>query len=151
MLKNFIQSLFGGANHADSCASLHLSEQDQSTLKNIDEKIVVGKITSIRPHSNEKMTKVQVTECDLGNGNKEQILCGGTNIAEGMIVPVATINTDLGGGFIIGERDIRGEVSRGMICAKAELGLKDHDEQKGEIWPLPASFSAQMGKPLRSL
>ena len=145
----FIKSLFNRSTTTDD--QLHLSDQDQATLHSIDDKIVVGKILSIRPHSNEKMTKVQVTKCDLGNGKTEQILCGGTNIAEGMIVPVATIDTDLGGGFIIGERDIRGEASRGMICAKAELGLKDHDEKKGEIWPLPSSLEVKLGTKVNQL
>ena len=166
---NFLKGLFGGKSEegttkssgccgGSSCCGgetktvapvdLGISDNDLSKLGLIDERVVVGKIISIRPHKSEKMTKVKVTECDLGNGQTEQILCGGANIAEGQIVPVATIGSDLGGGFVIGEREIRGEVSRGMICARQEIGLTEVETEKGGIWIMPESLESKLGTPV---
>ena len=136
----------GGGNQK---IDLGVSDNDRSTIKTLDEKIIIGKILEIRVHQDPKVTKVKVTQCDLGNGKTEQILCGGSNIAVGQIVPIAQTQTDLGAGFIIGERDIRGEVSKGMICARAELGISLNGEQKGEIWELPANLEKLIGMPLR--
>jgi phenylalanyl-tRNA synthetase beta chain len=163
MIFNFIKSIFKGEPKADtskeccggSCqgkaVDLGISDEDRAALQVVADSVVVGKIKSIRPHSSEKVTKVQVTECDLGNGKVEQILCGGANIAPGQIVPVATLGTDLGEGFVIGERDIRGEVSRGMICARQEIGLTEIEAEKGGIWVLPAQLESKLGLPVNQL
>jgi len=162
MIFNFIKSIFkvgsDKSNEKECCGGCHnhavdlgLSDEDRAKLQVVADSVVVGKIESIRPHSSEKVTKVQVTECDLGNGKTEQILCGGANIAEGQIVPVATLGTDLGGGFIIGERDIRGEVSRGMICARQEIGLTEIEAEKDGIWIMPAALESKLGLPVNQL
>jgi phenylalanyl-tRNA synthetase beta chain len=86
--------------------------------------VVVGKILEIKKHPN--ADKLQLVKVDMG----EQILdivCGAHNINVGDHVPVATVGTDLGGGFVIKEAEIRGEKSFGMLCALDELGLgEDH-------------------------
>ncbi len=166
---NFIKSIFGkekgrsrpatggGCGGHCACAAakapvdLGLNDNDKAVLAGVDERIVVGKIIDIQDHSDPKVTKVKVTQCDLGHGKIEQILCGGSNIAVDMIVPVATVGTDLSGGFVIGERAIRGEMSHGMICAQAELGLSAENEEKGQIWPLPAALGAKLGTPINQL
>ena len=158
----FLKNIFGGGKKSDCCGGdchseapasvdLGLPEADMEALKNVPASVVVGKILSIRAHQSEKVTKVRVTECDLGNGETEQVLCGGANIAEGQVVPVAKLGTDLGGGFIIGERDIRGEVSRGMICARQEIGLTEIEAEKGGIWVLPAELESRLGTPVKDL
>lgn len=130
---------------------LGLEDEDLRKLGLVDEKVVIGKIIKIEPHSDPKVTKVQVTQCDLGEGRIEQVLCGGTNIEVGMIVPVATVGADLGNDFIISERAIRGEMSHGMICAQAELGLSGADETKGSIWALPSILEPVLGAPINQL
>ena len=158
----FLKNLLGGRKQSTCCGGgcqssapasvdLGLPEADMAALKQVPESVVVGKILAIRAHKSEKMTKVRVTECDLGNGEKEQILCGGANIAEGQIVPVAKLGTDLGEGFVIGERDIRGEVSRGMICARQEIGLTEIESEKGGIWVMPAEFESKLGMSVKDL
>ncbi len=124
---------------------LGLSEADQAVLKKADPKIVVGKILEIKPHSDPKITKVRVTQCDIGDGKPTQILCGGTNIEVGQIVPIATIGTKLSEDFTISEREIRGEKSLGMICAKGELGLSGKEQKEGGIWVLPAGLEEKLG------
>lgn len=157
LLKKITEKIFAkkisenNANTQSIAELLSLSIEDITTAKKLDEKIIIGKILKITEHPDPKITKVRVTKCDLGNGETEQILCGGTNIQEGAIVPIATIGSDLGGGFVIGERKIRGEVSRGMICARVELGLSANKETKGEIWLMPKTMEKQIGKKLKDL
>lgn len=157
LIKNITEKFFPTKenNHQKSSENfselLSLATEDINTTKNLDEKIIIGKILKITEHPDPKITKVRITQCDLGNGETEQILCGGTNIQEGAIVPLATIGSDLGEGFIIGERKIRGEVSRGMICARAELGLSPNGETKGEIWLMPNQMEKHKGKKLKDL
>lgn len=162
---SFLKSIFApkttpapkGCGGQCACAAkaepveLGLSDNDKPILAGLDERIVVGKIIDIQAHSNPEITKVKVTQCDLGNGKIEQILCGGTNIAVGLVVPVATVGSDLGGGFVIGERAIRGEMSHGMICARAELGLSAPNEEKGQIWSMPSALEAKLGMPVNQL
>lgn len=152
---NFFKKLFG----MTSCCVvksgslvdevlLNLEGEDKKTIKNLDSRIVVGKILEIKAHSDPKVTKVRITKCDIGGGKTEQVLCGGVNIKEGQIVPIATVGARLAEDFTIGERDIRGEVSRGMICARAELGISLAGEEKGQIWELPESMETLLGTPL---
>ena len=130
---------------------MNLTEEDVAKLDAIDGRVVIGKVLEVTNHPNPEMTKVHVTKTDLGNGKIEQILCGGTNLKPGFVVAVATVGAKLPGDFEIGLRAIRGVESRGMICARAELGLSSAGEKKGEIWPLPAQLEKFVGKPLRDL
>jgi phenylalanyl-tRNA synthetase beta chain len=154
---SFWKKLFGGKKSSccGSCETtsvvLNLPAEEKEILKNCDEKIVIGKILEIEAHPDPKMTKVRVTKTDIGNGVTEQILCGGVNIVVGAIVPVATVGTVLGEDFMIGEREIRGVVSRGMICSRSELNLPQGDEPDHGIWILPAECEAFLGKSLQSL
>jgi len=153
---SFWKKLFGVKKQSccGCCCSggsvLNLPQEEMDILKNCDDKIVVGKILEITTHPDPSMTKVRVTKTDIG-GTVEQILCGGSNIVVGAIVPVATVGTVLGENFVIGEREIRGAVSRGMICSRTELNLLQGDEGDHGIWILPADCEAFLGKQLNSL
>lgn len=95
--------------------------------------VVVGEILSVRKHPN--ADKLQLAEVTIGS-EQLHIVCGAPNIAPGQKVPVATVGTTLPNGMIIEERAVRGEVSRGMLCALDELGLgTDH----AGIFILPAT------------
>lgn len=110
--------------------------------------VVVGHVLSAEPHPN--ADRLRVCRVDLGpelnaDGEPVQIVCGAPNVAAGQRVPVATVGTVLmlppkngkpvpaeAGSdrqpVTIKKGKIRGEVSRGMICAEDELGLGDgHD------------------------
>lgn len=92
------------------------------------EGVVVGHVLTCVQHTN--ADKLKVTTVDLGDGNPPvQIVCGASNVAAGLKVPVATIGTKLydkeGNAFEIKKGKIRGEESHGMICAEDELGLGD--------------------------
>ena len=154
---NFFKKLFGCKTAEKSCSSCCgggaklLSEVDAAILQNVDKKIVVGRIIAIAAHPDESVTKVRVTKTEIAPGVIEQVLCGGVNIEEGAYVPVATVGAKLSEDFEIGERKIRGELSRGMICSRTELGLSKNDEPDHGIWLLGEEFADKLGTPMREI
>ena len=92
--------------------------------------VVVGHVLTCIKHPD--ADRLNITTVDLGDGIPVQIVCGATNVAAGLKVPVATIGTKLfdkdGVEFEIKKGKIRGQESHGMICAEDELGLgTSHD------------------------
>lgn len=153
-----VAAFFGCKKSCGTCCSskkscskkldLGISAADKALLKDLDAKIVVGKIHEITAHPDPKVTKVQVTQTEIAPGKMEQVLCGAKNIAVGQIVAVATVGAKLSEDFVIGARKIRGTESKGMICAKDELGLPKETEG---IWELPKAFESVLGKSLKDL
>lgn len=92
--------------------------------------VVIGKVISCSPV--EGSDHLKLTKVDVGDDVLLQIVCGASNVAEGQLVPVATVGTDLfnqkGEKLTIKKAKIRGVESYGMICAEDELGLgNSHD------------------------
>ena len=95
--------------------------------------VVVGEVKAVRPHPN--ADRIVLCDVDCGDGAPVQIACGADNVAEGQKVPVATPGTtlhlpsrddpDVREPLTIEARELRGEMSNGMICAEDELGLSD--------------------------
>ena len=86
------------------------------------EGLVVGRVMSVEAHPN--ADHLSVCEVDVG-AEALTILCGAPNVACDQIVPVVRPGGLLPGGARIDARKLRGIVSHGMICSKAELGLED--------------------------
>ena len=87
--------------------------------------VVVGKVLSVRKHPD--ADKLSVNSVDVGSGEPIQIVTAATNVFEGALVPVALHNSCLYDGTKITRGKLRGEVSNGMFCSVAELGLTTHD------------------------
>ena len=88
------------------------------------EGVVVGKITSLKDHSN--ADRLKITTVDIGEKNELQIICGAPNVKNKLTVAVATNGTNLypnGEKLKIKKAKIRGELSNGMICGEDELNL----------------------------
>ncbi|MFH0814888.1 MAG: phenylalanine--tRNA ligase subunit beta [Candidatus Falkowbacteria bacterium] len=123
----------------------HLGE----TLDNV----IVGKILTIAPHPN--ADKLRLVEVDLGN-EKETVVCGGANLIDGMLVAFAKIGAKVqwhGQNELveIAETEIRGEKSRGMICASTEIGLEKMFPLKSEKEILDLSeYKFEVGATLAS-
>ncbi|MCB1751026.1 MAG: phenylalanine--tRNA ligase subunit beta [Gammaproteobacteria bacterium] len=107
------------------------------------EGVVVGEVLTRDQHPNADKLSV----CSVATGGDEplQIVCGASNVAAGMKVPVATIGALLPGDFRIKPAKLRGVESQGMICSAAELGLAD---SSSGIMSLP--LDAEVGADLRS-
>lgn len=106
---------------------------------------VVGRVLFQRSHPNSD--HLSLCRLDIGSGEVE-VVCGAPNVVEGASVPVITVGGELPGGFKIEERKIRGVVSAGMICSKAELGL---EERSSGIWNFEAGLELAPGTDLSEL
>ena len=113
--------------------------------------MVVGEIKEVLPHPN--ADKLRICRTDIG-GDIKEIVCGGTNLRDGMKVAVA-----LPGSFCrwhgegepveIKQSKLRGVESYGMICGAVEIGLADLFPVEGEAVILDLSaFDAPAGTPL---
>ena len=113
--------------------------------------MVVGVINIIEQHPN--ADKLKVCKTDIG-GRVEDIVCGGSNLREGMKVAVALPGAMCkwhGEGDLveIKKSKLRGVDSYGMICGAVEIGLADLFPTKEEAHILDLSdFDAPAGTPL---
>lgn len=113
--------------------------------------MVVGVINTIEQHPN--ADKLKVCKTDIG-GRVEDIVCGGSNLREGMKVAVALPGAMCkwhGEGDLveIKKSKLRGVDSYGMICGAVEIGLADLFPTKEEAHILDLSdFDAPAGTPL---
>ena len=86
------------------------------------EGVVVAEILERRPHPNADRLSI----CRVSDGRAEhEIVCGASNAAAGLKVPLAPVGTVLPGGLTIETAQIRGVESRGMLCSAKELGLSE--------------------------
>jgi phenylalanyl-tRNA synthetase beta chain len=87
-------------------------------------RFLVGRVLEVEAHPN--ADRLRVCQVDVGEGNARQIVCGAWNFEAGATVAVA-----LPGALLpiydqpLGEVDLRGQSSRGMILAEDEVGLGD--------------------------
>ncbi len=101
---------------------------------------VVGKVLSAEKHPN--ADRLQLTVVDVG-GKQQQIVCGAWNFGAGATVAVALPGATLPNGLTLERRELRGQMSEGMILAEDEVDLgTDHDG----IMLLPGDVEA--GTPL---
>jgi len=87
--------------------------------------VVVGRILKLDRHPN--ADKLVVCSVDIGLDAPVQIVTAATNCFEGALVPVAKDKSTLVGGIKITKGKLRGEVSEGMFCSVAELGITTAD------------------------
>ncbi len=88
--------------------------------------IVLAKVLDLRPHPD--ADKIQLVDVDMGDGEALQVCCGAFNMSVGDLIPFATIGTVMPNGMEIAQRKMRGQMSNGMCCSAAEIGLgDDHD------------------------
>ncbi len=83
--------------------------------------VVVGEILSIESHP--EADKLSIAKVNIGDQTK-QILFGQTlEVNVGQKVPVAVAPCKLPGGITIKSKELRGQLSEGMLCLDQELGL----------------------------
>lgn len=98
---------------------------------------VVGKVTNLRKHPG--ADKLSLCDVQTEQGPKK-IVCGGTNLKDGMLVAFAHVGATVKHGketFTLSKAKIRGEESEGMICAAEELELTERFPPAPEDGPRP--------------
>ena len=95
--------------------------------------VLVGKILSMVKHPNSD--HMWICSIDVGEAEPVQIVTGAWNVHVGDLVPAALHNSLLPGGKKITKGKLRGELSCGMLCSLAELGLDERDFPYAVIKP----------------
>lgn len=108
---------------------VNLSSVDSLVSKYFGEDIkpayIVGEITSIEKHP--KSEKLNVCQVNLGDYT-EQIVCGASNVQEGIKVIVSRVGAVMPNGMEIKESKLINVQSNGMITSYKELGIKSSQE-----------------------
>ncbi len=94
--------------------------------------IVTARIEKIDQHPN--ADKLHLVTINNGSGLKT-VVCGAQNIAEGQIIPYASVGSNVlnrktGELFTLTPAVIRGVESQGMLCSADELGVDDRNYQE---------------------
>jgi phenylalanyl-tRNA synthetase beta chain len=85
----------------------------------------VGRVLEAEKHPN--ADRLQLCRVDVGEGDPRQIVCGAWNFGAGATVAVALPGAVLPSGLRLERREVRGQLSDGMILAEDEVDLgPDH-------------------------
>ncbi len=82
--------------------------------------VLVGKVELVEKHP--EADRLTVCTVSLG-AEKKRVVCGASNVASGQKIAYAPVGSKLPTGAQIGQANIRGVESAGMICSEFELGL----------------------------
>lgn len=139
-LKSLFPNDLSVGDLSDALTHAGLEVEDIRDYGLVSGKLVVGKVLELTPHPGaDRLTLVKV---DVGKSEPIAIVCGATNLTEGMHVPCALPGAVLPGDFKIKKSRIRGEASAGMLCSAKELEFgSDHSG----IMELPKEF--EVGEP----
>ncbi|MGW4480563.1 phenylalanine--tRNA ligase subunit beta [Rhodococcus triatomae] len=103
-----------------------LEVEEVDPLPTVPGPLVVGRVMQITELTEFKKP-IRMCQVDVGEEQPRGIVCGARNFAEGDLVVAALPGAVLPGDFVIASRKTYGQVSDGMICSVAELGVgKDH-------------------------
>lgn len=89
------------------------------------EKLVVGQVVSVEKHPD--ADRLNLTKVNVGS-EELSIVCGASNVREGLVVAVATVGAKLPNGLKIKKAKVRGIESFGMLCSASELGLEENSD-----------------------
>jgi len=82
--------------------------------------IKVAQITTIRKHPDAE--KLNLVTVDYGAKETKEVVCGASNVREGLVIPYAPLGVTLPNGLTLEPKKIRGVLSEGMLCSADELG-----------------------------
>lgn len=107
--------------------------------------VFVGRVETCAPHPDSD----HLSLCTVNTGQETlDVVCGAANVRAETLVPIAVVGAVLPSGFKIERRKVRGRVSNGMICSRAELGLEDHSDG---IWIFDPRLGLVVGTDLATL
>lgn len=89
-------------------------------------RVVVAHVLQTMPHP--QADKLTICQVNAGDELPVQIVCGASNVRSGLKVALALPGASLPSGMTIKESMLRGELSQGMLCSVAELGMDDRSE-----------------------
>ena len=115
----------------------------EGVYSNHIDNLVIGEVVECSMHPDSDHLHI----CQVNDGTSlRQIVCGASNVREGIKVIVALPGAILPGNFEIKTGKIRGIESNGMICAKFELGLEEKTEETYNAGITELGSDAPVGK-----
>ena len=127
---------------ADALTMVGLEIESVSERYRYLDTVFVGRIEEVQPHPNADKLRL----CKVDTGQRQiSVVCGAPNAESGMLSPIALPGTEFPEGFVLEKSAIRGQISEGMLCSEAELGLGD--DRSGIMSLDPA---LPVGEPLAS-
>ena len=129
----------------ETLSALGLAVEEMDVVGEIVDGVVLAKVLDLRPHPD--ADKIQLVDVDQGDGQALQVCCGAFNMSVGDLIPFATIGTVMPNGMEIAQREMRGQMSNGMCCSGAEIGLNS-DEDGILILNDRVVDGAELGQPL---
>ncbi len=123
----------------DLSSKLTLSTAEVESTKEVNkhlQNIKVVEVVKVNPHPN--ADKLKLVTFRISDKKTSEVVCGANNVVVSMKAAYAPEGTTLPGGLTLTKREIRGVISSGMLCSKAELGLENGDEDG--IWHLDDNF-----------
>ncbi len=119
-LKDYIPIKMDAEDLAEALTMAGLEVEAVSDRYNYLDTVVVGRVVEVNPHPN--ANKLKLCSVDIG-GQTIPVVCGAPNTKKDMLAPCALPGTCFPNGIILEQSNIRGEVSKGMLCSPVELGL----------------------------
>jgi phenylalanyl-tRNA synthetase beta chain len=116
----------------DSAALVHQltmagHEVDSFTVQGAKLKDVrIAEVVAVAKHPD--ADKLSVCQVLTGKGATTEVVCGATNVRQGMKAAFAAPGVELPNGVKLERTTIRGVVSNGMLCSAIELGLGDDSD-----------------------
>ncbi|WP_428606040.1 phenylalanine--tRNA ligase subunit beta [Sedimenticola sp.] len=120
-LREWVNPAVSTTELADQLSMAGLEVDSVEPVAGTFEGVVVGEVLTRESHPN--ADKLSLCTVHVGAAEPLQIVCGASNVAAGLKVPVAVIGALLPGNFKIKRAKLRGVESQGMICSASELGL----------------------------
>ena len=137
-LRDWVSTDLSAQQIADRLTLAGLEVDGIQSLPGTVEHVVVGQVQSVTKHPD--ADRLNLTTVNIGS-EELAIVCGASNVREGLLVPVALVGASLPNGLTIKKAKVRGVESNGMLCSAAELGLEaesdgllelDEDAQIGQ-------------------
>lgn len=131
----------------ETLSALGLAVEEMTITGRELDGIVLAKVLDLSPHPD--ADKIQLVQVDAGDGEALQVCCGAFNMTVGDLIPFATIGTVMPNGMEIAQRKMRGELSNGMCCSGAEIGIgDDHD---GIMLLTDSAADQPLGTPIKEV
>ena len=119
-LKDYVSVEMDVLSLADALTMAGLEVESVSDRYDYLNTVVAGRVVKIAPHPNSG--KLTICEVDIGD-SIITVVFGGNGIKKDVLYPVAIGGTLFPDGFFLEKSIIRGEMSEGMFCSEAQLGL----------------------------
>ena len=107
---------------ADCLTNAGLEVDGITSLPGLIDKVVVGEVLEVNKHPD--ADRLKLTKVNIGDEMLD-IVCGASNVRQGLFVAVATVGAKLPNGLKIKLAKVRGIESKGMLCSAEELGLEE--------------------------